>query len=101
LRIYVTNLEEIYELYNIEKNILILKNIEIGNLRTQNNGKDSTISILRDMVSYRDSQLEKADKNVETQKALALKYKKRASQWPRWFGAGGVCGIILCLVLNK
>lgn len=101
LRVYVTNLEEISTLYNLEKQSSENKNLEIINLKSQNLNKDSIIGSLNQKATYQSVQLKESDKKYEKQLALTSKYQKRSSWWPRWFGAGGICGIILCLMLNK
>lgn len=101
LRVYVTELEKIKELYELDQSKNILKDSLIDNLKSQLINKDFIIINQDSIVKFQSSELIKLEEWGRNQEKLKLKYKKRSDNWLYLFGSGTLIGGILCLLLVK
>ena len=101
LRIYVTELEKIKELYELDQSKNILKDSLIDNLKSQLINKDFIIINQDSIIKFQSSELIKLEEWGRNQEKLKLKYKKRSDNWLYIFGSGTLIGGIICLLLVK
>ena len=101
LRVYVTSLEEIYTLYNIEKEQSLVKDSMLLNYRNQLFNNKVIIQNKDSIIKFQSSELIKADEWGKSQEKLKIKYKKQADKLPYTLGGGGIIGFLLCLLLIK
>ena len=101
LRIYVTELEKIKELYDIDQSKNLVKDSLIDNLKSQLINKDFIIINKDSIIRFQSSEINSLEKWGKEQEELKLKYKKRADNWFRTLTGGAIIGGILCLLLVK
>ena len=101
LRIYVTELEKIKELYDIDQSKNLVKDSLIDNLKSQLINKDFIIINKDSIIRFQSSEINSLEKWGKEQEELKLKYKKRADNWFKTLTEGAIIGGILCLLLVK
>lgn len=101
LRTYILKLEGTAQLYNEDEKIIKLQDSVINNLNKIILNKDYLLRVCDSTIVGLNQQIMAAEKWGKEQEQMKLKYKKRAKNWYKWFGAGGISGIVLCLILVK
>ena len=94
LRLYILSLEKDRETNKINELIIEKQQEQIYDCEDFLMNKDSIIS-LQDSIIGEDKKINLHLTNE------AVKYKKKANNWPYWLGGGFVGGILLCLILTK
>lgn len=102
LRLYITDLEQISELYDLSLDINEAREKQIVNLQKQVSNQSESLRLAKEVFTLQQDELKKSDKLLQVQINETLKYKRRAGQWPIWLGSGTVIGVITtCLLLTR
>lgn len=101
LRVYVVQLEGTAALYEETQKIVTLQDSTINTLNKLILNKDYMLNVADSTVKELDKELLRAEAWGKQQEKMKVKYEKRAKNLPKWFGAGGVIGFVLCLMLVK
>ena len=101
LRTYIVKLEGTEALYKEDEKIIKLQDSVIVNLNKIILNKDYLLRVADTTVYGLNQQLVVSEQWGKDQEKMKLKYKKRAANWYKWFGAGAVTGIVSCLLLLK
>lgn len=101
LRVYVVKLEGTAALYEETQKIVTLQDSTINTLNKLILNKDYMLNVADSTVKELDKELLRAEAWGKQQEKMKIKYQKRAKNWPKWFGAGGVIGFVACLMLVK
>lgn len=102
LRLYITDLEQISELYDLSLDINEAREKQIVNLQKQVSNQSESLRLAKEVFTLQQDELKKSDKLLQVQINETLKYKKRAGQWPIWLGSGTAIGVVTtCLLLIR
>ena len=88
-------------MYKEDEKIIKLQDSTIVNLNKIILNKDYLLRVADTTVYGLNQQLVVSEQWGKDQEKMKLKYKKRAANWYKWFGAGAVTGIVSCLLLLK
>lgn len=89
------------ELYKVEQKQSSYKDSIIAVQSTRIINRDSVINYKDTIITINNLKLKDLDKKFQAEEKLRIKYQKRASKIPVWFGSGTVVGMILCLLLAR
>lgn len=98
LRLYVTNLEKISELYNIELEISLKKDSLLQAKDERLTNQDSMLLLSKSMIDYQNLEYDKINK---INKDLQIKIERQTKALPYLIGGTALTSMLICLMLVK